>query len=67
MSYSANLLKIGVETNDAGKNGEPKIISEKYCLLKALTLTLLVPRIRADDPDHALAAHDLALAADLLD
>jgi hypothetical protein len=64
-------LKIGVETGakmiDTGKNGEPKIISEKYCLLKALTLTLLVPRIRADDPDHALAAHDLALAADLLD
>jgi hypothetical protein len=61
------VCKTGVGKNAAGKNGEPKIISEKYCLLKALTLPLLVPRIGANDPDHALAAHDLALAADLLD
>jgi len=29
-------------------------------------LPLLVARIRADNPDHALAADDLALAADSL-
>src|SRR5208282_5371341 len=31
------------------------------------TLTLLVPRVRANDVDHATAAHDLAVLADLLD
>ena len=31
------------------------------------TLTLFMARIGADDPDHALAPHDLALAADFLD
>src|SRR5260370_18802819 len=30
------------------------------------TLALLVARIRANHPHHALAPHDLALAADLL-
>jgi hypothetical protein len=35
--------------------------------VKALsTLTLFVARIRADDPHHTLAPHDLALAADPL-
>src|SRR6478609_11618639 len=32
-----------------------------------LTLTLLVTRVRADHADNALAADDLAVAADLLD
>jgi len=31
------------------------------------TLALLVTRVRADDVDHAPAAHDLAVLADLLD
>src|SRR3984885_3533622 len=31
------------------------------------TLALLVTRVRADDVDHAAAAHDLAVLADLLD
>jgi hypothetical protein len=31
------------------------------------SLALLVARIGTDDPDHALAPDDLALAADLLD
>jgi hypothetical protein len=31
-----------------------------------LALTLLVPRILADHPNHALATDDLAVAADLL-
>src|SRR2546430_7499898 len=31
------------------------------------TLTLLVPRVRADDVHDAAAAHDLAVLADLLD
>jgi hypothetical protein len=31
------------------------------------TLTLLVARVRANDVDHATAAHDLAVLADLLD
>jgi len=45
----------------------------KYFIPKCLSaqevkssLTLLVARIRTDDPNHALAADDLALAADLL-
>jgi hypothetical protein len=32
-----------------------------------LPLPLLVARIRADHEDHALAAHDLAVLADLFD
>src|SRR5512134_53797 len=32
-----------------------------------LALALLVTRVRADDVDHAAAAHDLAVLADLLD
>jgi len=31
-----------------------------------LTLTLLMARIRANDPHDALAAHNLTMAADLL-
>jgi hypothetical protein len=31
------------------------------------TLALLVAWVRADDVDHAAAAHDLAVLADLLD
>jgi hypothetical protein len=30
-------------------------------------LTLLVARVLAQDPDHTLAAHDLALVTDFLD
>src|SRR5688572_12527441 len=38
------------------------------CLVKVLsTLTLLVARIGANHPHHALAPHDLALAADPFD
>src|SRR5204862_1514256 len=42
--------------------------SSSYQALRARfsPLPLLVARIRADDPDHALAADDLALAADSL-
>src|SRR5262249_34686292 len=36
-------------------------------VVRALALALLVPRVLADDANHALAAHDLALVADLLD
>src|SRR5579864_1041968 len=37
------------------------------CHVPSSTLTLLVARVRADDVDHAPAAHDLAVLADLLD
>src|SRR3954464_11609450 len=66
MDYSANLLMTG-PADPAVANGKPKIISEKTCSFNALTLTLLVARIGADHPHHALAAHDLAFAADFLD
>jgi hypothetical protein len=36
-------------------------------MVSTSTLTLLVTRVRADDVDHAAAAHDLAVLADLLD
>jgi hypothetical protein len=34
-------------------------------IFNRLTLTLLVTRVGTDDPDHALAPHDLAIAAQL--
>jgi hypothetical protein len=38
------------------------------CFNKVLsTLALFMPRVGADHPHHALAPHDLALAADLFD
>src|SRR5262249_24081958 len=55
----------------AGSRGKNAVVYWKYStnhLLKpGLALSLLVARVRANDVDHAPAAHDLAVLADLLD